>query len=334
MERDIIYDALHHLETKTGIRIAWHQNRPGAPDTGIDGVLNLHHNRKKITLPAEIKNNVNYTHLQYVNNLKRKFPEIVLIAEYFPEKMAKTMQEMQLNYLDAAGNTCIKTKEIFILIEGNKQNKIDIDKTVKVFSKTGIKVVFQFIHEQELINDTIRNIADRTGVSLDTVHKTIQALRQMRYIIPVTKGKWIWDNRYELFEKWVNEYAAKLKPGLHVGNFRFVKEENFNKWKQLKLFRSTCWGGEPAGELLTNYLNPETLTIYTAEPKADLIKNYKMIGDPNGHIRVYQKFWNDAIQEKHIAPGEIVYADLINTGNKRNIQTAQKVYERFLQDKF
>ncbi|HSZ87161.1 MAG TPA: type IV toxin-antitoxin system AbiEi family antitoxin, partial [Puia sp.] len=250
------------------------------------------------------------------------------------EKMAKTMQEMQLNYLDTAGNTCIKTKEIFILIEGNKQNKIDIDKTAKAFSKTGLKVVFQFIHEQESINDTIRDIGDRTGVSLDTVHKTIQALRQMRYIIPVTKGKWIWNNRYELFEKWVNEYAAKLKPGLHVGNFRFVKEENFNKWKQLKLFRSTCWGGEPAGELLTNYLNPETLTIYTTEPKADLIKNYKMIADPNGHIRVYQKFWSDAIQEKNTAPMEIVYADLINTGNKRNIETAQKIYDQYLQDKF
>ncbi len=334
MEADIAYEAAHQFEKKTGIKTTWQKNKPTAKDAGVDGLLHLLVNKNKVTLPVEIKKNISYQYLPSIGKSLGRMKDIVLLSSYIPEQIAKTLQGLPLNYMDAAGNAFIKTGDVFILLEGNKPVKVDQNETPKALSKTGIKVVFQFLNEPVLINDTIRNIAARTDVSLDTVHKTLQVLQQLKYIIPVGKNQWGWLNGKNLLEQWVNDYGAKLKPGLHFGNFRFVHENDFAKWRQIQFKRQTCWGGEPAGDILTNYLKPETLTIYTNEAKMDLIKNYKMIPDPNGYIRVYQKFWSDKVTDNNTAPILIVYADLINTGNKRNIETAQKIYGKFLQDKF
>ena len=66
----------------------------------------------------------------------------------------------------------------------------------------------------------------------------------------------------------------------------------------------------------------------------DWIKKYTMIPAANGYIRMYKRLWNYEYFRGNIAPVILIYADLINTGNRRNIETAQKIYEQYLQDKF
>ncbi|MBK6680696.1 MAG: hypothetical protein IPG53_12015 [Ignavibacteriales bacterium] len=68
----------------------------------------------------------------------------------------------------------------------------------------------------------------------------------------------------------------------------FLKR-NFNDWVSIDS-NDTAWGGEPAGGLLTNYLKPEMLTIYTEEPILSLIKKMKIVSSRDGNIFVYQNF--------------------------------------------
>lgn len=92
----------------------------------------------------------------------------------------------------------------------------------------------------------------------------------------------------------------------------------------------TWWGAEPAADIYTNDLKPGELTLYTVETKRELMKNYRMIPNDKGPIKVYQKFWQlDDIENNKLptAPLLLVYADLINTGDRRYMQTAQKIYE-------
>ncbi|MFA6924257.1 MAG: type IV toxin-antitoxin system AbiEi family antitoxin [Bacteroidales bacterium] len=129
-------------------------------------------------------------------------------------------------------------------------------------------------------------------------------------------------NKKELFEKWIGAYDTRLKPAIHIGDFTFFDKNKFAKWKKMQLKTyETLWGGEPAGNLLTNYLNPEILTIYTDENKQKLIPQFGLIPTPNGNVRIYKKFWKDKFDSK-IVPPLLVYADLINTGDKRCIETA------------
>ena len=130
-------------------------------------------------------------------------------------------------------------------------------------------------------------------------------------------------------------YQDKLKPALLIGTFRFIKEEDYKNWPNLTFKEGkTWWGGEPGGDILTNYLRPEEFTIYTEEKRTDLIKNYKLIPDEKGNIKVFQKFWQYKDAGNKVIPPVLVYIDLMNTGDRRCIETAQRIYEKYLQNKF
>ena len=48
--------------------------------------------------------------------------------------------------------------------------------------------------------------------------------------------------------------------------------------------------------------------------------------DPQGNIHVYKKFWKITQLNKNIVPPLLIYADLINSGDPRNIEVANKIY--------
>ncbi|MGF1585501.1 MAG: type IV toxin-antitoxin system AbiEi family antitoxin [Bacteroidales bacterium] len=151
------------------------------------------------------------------------------------------------------------------------------------------------------------------------------------YALRVNEKELKLTNRKELLQKWITAYTEKLKPTLYLGNFRFNNPDEFIKWKDLKLERTlTQWGGEGAGNIYTDYLQPEVLTLYTKEKKVNLIKEYRLLPDPDGNVIVYEKFWKDKKPFKNVIPPIVAYADLLATGNRRCIETAQKIYEQLI----
>lgn len=106
---------------------------------------------------------------------------------------------------------------------------------------------------------------------------------------------------------------------------------DFLNWRNLPLdYKVTHWGGEPAADLLTGNLNPEILTLYTTEDRMDIIKKYRLIPDNKGKILIRQ-FWKDKEEYKPTVPALLVYADLALQNDNRLIETAQKVYNEYLQ---
>ena len=134
--------------------------------------------------------------------------------------------------------------------------------------------------------------------------------------------------------KWIAAYEQVLKPSLHVGTFRFLNEDDFTNWKNLKLHADTTqWGGEPAGDLLSHHLRPAELTLYTTETRTELMRNYRLLPSDNGNVKVYQAFrplenTDDALPVVH---SMLVYADLMIQNDKRCRETAQMIYEKYLQ---
>lgn len=89
------------------------------------------------------------------------------------------------------------------------------------------------------------------------------------------------------------------------------------------------------GDMLTNYLNPQTLTLYTNEKKAAFIPKWKLIPDNTGNVQVYEKFWYYENQYPFkYAPPLLVYADLMMTGAPRCIETADMIYKQYLRNEF
>jgi hypothetical protein len=163
----------------------------------------------------------------------------------------------------------------------------------------------------------------------------MNGLKELNFLIEVRAQDFRLHNKKELLQKWIVAFEEKLKPDLLIGTFRFLKNEDFLNWKKLPLKEGrTWWGGEPGGDLYTNYLRPQILTLYTIETKNELIKNYKLIPDDAGNVKIYKKFWHFDTGPNNVVPPLLVYADLMNTGDRRSVETAEKVYNAFLQNKF
>lgn len=71
--------------------------------------------------------------------------------------------------------------------------------------------------------------------------------------------------------------------------------------------------------------------IYTDIPDANLMKTGMVKQNDNGEIRIYQKFWRWKT-ENHLAPLILIYADLMDSGNSRCIEMAERLLDNGLKD--
>lgn len=325
-EEKIIHTALENL-AKNGIQ--------GTLVSGVKNELDLlighQHYRQFIEVKKEIRNHQIPQIQQMAGKHKNKF---LLIAEKIYPKVREELRNNQISYLEANGNLWMKKGHLFVWIDTNKPLEVEKEKTNRAFTRTGLKVIFHLLLDDENVNQTYRDLANRTHVGLGNINYVMNGLKEEGYLIKLSKTKYKLVKKKELLEKWMIAYQERLKPALFIGRFKFLNEKASVEWKQLQFkTENTIWGGEPAGDILTNYLKPGEFTVYTEETRAELMKNYHLVPDTNGNIQVYKKFW-EANDGTTTAPPILAYADLMNTGVQRNMETAQKIYDNALQDRF
>lgn len=330
-EKDIVQIALDNLQSNTTFKGKWKKNAP----KDVDGILELKIDGKQLNFYTEVKKELRNQQLQKIAVLAQQFKPFIVIAERIFPNIKEELRKTNIAYLEGNGNIFVKNEGVFIWIDTNKPIETTKEKTNRAFTKTGIKVVFHFLLNEELLKLPYREIADITETGLGNVTNVVNGLKEAGFLLKISKNDYRLNRKKELLEKWVTAYVERLKPVQEIGTFRFLKIEEFNNWKKIKLKEGqTYWGGEPAGDILTNYLKPGILTLYTTETKTDLVKKYKLIPDPGGNIKVYKKFWNYNDTNDNAVPPLLAYADLISTGDQRCIETAQKIYDELLKDKF
>jgi hypothetical protein len=76
--------------------------------------------------------------------------------------------------------------------------------------------------------------------------------------------------------------------------------------------------------------------MYTPCPKAVLMKEEKLIPDPNGNIELLQQFWSDGLQQSQANPSVIpplmAFAELSADQDSRNQETAERIQNQYLKE--
>lgn len=326
----IATNALENLQKATQIKGKWKNTAQKDLDGQVELLIN-----GTIKLNAEIKNDLRAAHLPQLFLLAKQYPELIIIANKIFPKLKEELRTNNIAYLEGNGNIWLKHHGTLLWIDNNKPVEETKEKINRAFTKAGLKAVFLFLLDENLINAPYREIAQRADIALGNVNYVINGLKEKGFLHKVNKKEFKFTNKKDLLNTWIINYGERLKPELEIGTFRFLKQEDFLNWKNLPIKNNkTWWGGEPGGNLLTNYLKPGIFTLYTLETKMDLIKNYRLIPDPNGNIKVYNKFWDQREVNDNVVPPLLVYADLINTGDYRCIETANKIYDEFLKEEF
>ncbi|GCC51327.1 hypothetical protein SanaruYs_15500 [Chryseotalea sanaruensis] len=324
-EEEIIDKALENLEKQTQIMGKWAQNGPKE----LDGQLTLTLENERLKFNTEIKTELRNHLIPQILEYNQRFdPFMLVVGRIFP-KIKEQLRQHNVAYLEANGNFFLKKNQKWFFIDNNPPLPVEQDNRNRAFTKTGLKVLFEFLLDKKLITQPYRQIAEYTQTAVGGITNIIQGLKQEGFVVPLNKNEIKLINKEELIRKWVEAYEYTLKPTLKIGTFRMADQTN--TWQDLRFnLNRTRWGGEPAGDILTNYLRPEDLILYTEETRNDLIKNYRLIPDENGKVKAYKKFWLNQEDHETMVPPLLTYADLMNTNEKRCRETAQKIYDDYI----
>ena len=328
MHEEILHQAVEKLQNSYGLQIKY---RIRTSSEELNRTLDLSFEGKRTTWVFEIKKELRNYHLPRLFSVKERYDNLLLIAENISPGLREELRNQNIAYLDGAGNAFIKSENHFVCVDGRKKSVDTKSAPSRVFTRTGLKVVFLFLLDENLVNATHRQIANEAGIALGNIPRIMDGMRQSGYLLKIKQNQFKVTKKKELFQRWMVEYEEKLKPTLHSGCYRFTKDYNLLNWREIELDTAkTWWGGEPAADILTGFLKPELLTIYTEENHADLMKNYHLVPDRNGYIQIYKKFWHRQFKNGDTVPPLLVYTDLVNSGNARNIEAARLIHEQYL----
>lgn len=319
---DPILDKLHELKL-VDLQFAYQQV---VADTGIDGQITI----GDVEYPVAIKGQVQMSMLPKLLEQKKAHPKLILAAQEIPEKVKLTLKEQQFSYIDVSGNLFLNDLPRLYLFNENKSRRtLPLKNKDLAFTKKGLIVVFHLLNNPDLINEPQRTIQQISATSLDTVNKVFASLKAQGFIRKKNQKEFRLDLKRNLFLKWMDAYEQRLKPSLLAGRYRFQNMEKERDWHKLELNEASFWGGEPGADLLTNYIHPAVFQLYSTETKMDLMKNYRFIPDPKGNIYVHVPFGENLVTVKRTNP-LLVYADLVNSGDYRNLEVAERINDAYL----
>ena len=339
-EVELITNAVNALNEKTGIQAQYIEQAQYHLDK-IDGLLKLPQLEDKLQI--ECKTNIqNPSALNRLTQMMLDDAENrLLVTKYITPKLAKTLKKLGLQYLDTVGNAYIRQYPIYIDIQGNKPEKGDklevLAKQVgKAFQPKGMKVVFMLLTNPDLLNATMRTIAEQAEVALGTVKQVIDDLIYQGFIVQKGKHKEFVEQK-TLTEKWLDAYPANVEAKL---NHEVFTTDNPTMLFDLNLGDLKCaWGGEVAALRYDHYLNAKDFLIHIPiEQKRNLLKTTRLRKAKLGEILEHKVVLVEPLlaidkmigQHPELIHPLMVCAQLFTTNDPRNIDAARKLYEQHL----
>lgn len=319
---------LRTLADHLNLNLTWKTTRSN--NYSWDNIISLKIGKNQVKIPLETKQELRNIHLTQLQDLKEGNADYLLIANIIAQPLRQKLRELKINFVDGSGNASINIGDIHIQIDGLKGNRMN--ENIRTFRPSHLKLIWFLMQKPESLNKPYREIARETDVSLDTISKTLNTLEKQNFIIGLNANQIRMTNKKVLLEKWLMGFEDTLKPKLKIGTYRFVDHKMNDEWQNISFDNNKIlWGGEPAAAKLTNYLIPEIFTIYTNLSETELLKQYRMVPDKNGDIEVYQLFFKPEIFAiKDLVPPLLIYADLQVSGEERNKETAQMIYEEYI----
>ena len=331
MDEDILHYALEQLTATTELGLQVQAMPDSATDKGYDGQLKLTIDTLEAYFFFNVKKRLSLSNLPYLDKYTNGQNNVLLIGDYISKPLRKNLKEKQISYLDTSGNTFITNHNgLLIYTETNASTPALAPKTGNAFSKTGLKVIFQLLIDDSILNQPYRKIADYAQVSPDSVSRILKELKREGYVIQINAKKLKLQHKERLIQEWVPLFNRMLRPKLKQQAFR---SQDFNQLRKYAHEANIGIGGELAGELLSNYLIAERAIFYTDLPFVKAAKQLKLMPSTKSvdSVTLIKKFWQSDSNTPTVPP-ILVYADLLNNPTPRNLETAQIIYNSYVKN--
>ena len=333
--KELLLQAVHSLADATGLQTAIEAIEPKLRP-GADAIISVRDQHKSWHFHIEVRPQLT-THalgaaIAAVSQIKKKYRSVALVSTYVNPSQADRLRQLGIEFFDTAGNASFQQRGLHVFITGRKPQVLKpLGRSARAFNATGSRLVFALLCQPGLENKTYRELAREAGISLGAVNWIMNDLRSLGHLSELgPRGERV-VNRKELLKRWVSAYPEQLRPKLVLE--RYQTEPTHEWWKKASLPGGAFWSSEVAAMLLTKYLKPQTVTIYSDSTLPKLQAQHRLRRDPNGNIELLQKFWKFEEWEKkqlQTVPPLLVYADLLSSANERNLETAEIIYEQYI----
>jgi hypothetical protein len=331
--RNVLADqALRALEASTGII----GRKSGTFDEDGQLVLTVgaHSMQMEANVVSSLRKNAEVHHLVQTGDGTQ-----LVIAPQVSHEMALSCRANGVQFIDTTGNAYLNPPHqpgVYVFVAGLKPSEgMELPKPDSITSQSGLRLILALLSDPTLLDQPYRDIADTAQIALGSVSAAMKALEARGFISQAAQGR-ILQRKTELAGEWVAGYSNRLYPKLMSMRFGLppglsFKEISFEPGK-------AAWGGEVAAAIMTNYLKPETMTLFTDISDigfvSDLVRRHRLRSDPNGAIELVQPFWDmhRIGGPQSCAPLLVVYADLLRSGDPRNMEAAKMVLDLIVAD--
>lgn len=296
------------------------------PNNVVDLIIKI--NKEKVFV--EEKYEVRPSQVNPIFKQSKLFPNeiFLLAAKYITPKAKELLRKHKINYIDAGGNMMLRLSKTLIFVDGKPVKSPSEQYKNRAFTKVGAKLIFTLLKNPKYVNLNYRALAVMSTCSLGSISKIIDHLKEEKFIVTLVNDKMKIVREEKLLDKWIEALSMHLLPAMLIGKYNFMKNSN---WQELNLTKSYKWGGEAAASILTKNLRPETFSIYTNKKSNEIIKDLKIVPNDKGEISIYKEFWNDGMKNNMVHP-VLVYAELIASNDSRNLEIAEEIKEKYLNE--
>jgi hypothetical protein len=330
-ETELLEKAIEAFRRTTGIRVRFERVKPRRDRPQAHARLRFAFPHAERRFDAEVKRTLNLQTLgQAIERIKRLPEKALLVTQYVNPNMAERLKHMDIPFLDTLGNAYLNAPPIFIYLRGHAPQRFPRERPTRAFVPAGLRVVFALLCRQELADAPFRMIAQTAHVALGTVAWVLDDLEQLGHLLEMGKHRRRLIHKQQLLDRWVGAYPNQLRPKLLLGKYA-APDPKWWQHTQIGNFRA-YWGAEIAAARLTGYLKPELATVYTRDLPGRFLTTNRLRTDPTGNVEILKAFWDPTCDwtNPELVHPLLVYADLLATGDPRNIETARRIYDEQL----
>jgi hypothetical protein len=182
-EENILQKALDKFQKTTAIEIEFHTDvydEPFRPDV----LIRINHQGLEWYFAGIVKLGVTRANIGILAQELMKFRDKgLLVTRYVPPPVADLLKELDVPFIDTAGNVYINDPPLYIFIKGNKPDEEPRPEPIqRVFRPAGIQVLFALLCNPGMEAEPLREIAKAADVALGTVNAVMKELEKIGHL--------------------------------------------------------------------------------------------------------------------------------------------------------
>jgi hypothetical protein len=291
---------------------------------------------RAVELVCEIKATVD-RHDQ-LSTFKYRHGSAVLVTNSLSSAMSEQCRLLGIQFLDTAGNCYLNQPGLFVFVSGRKETTTIQAATKRGVTPAALRLMFAVLAMPPLLSQNVRRIAEVARISHGAAGTALVMLEETGLVSKTASGQRMLLHPARWLDTWTEGYLGRLRPKLQTYRMHSAAPLSSVLDRISPAMRDVMRGGEAAAAAINLGLKPGALTVYldlqNATVMRDLVQELKLRRDPDGNIELVEIFWNtiDLSSSFPDVPDALIYADLIGSGDDRNLEIAAQLKKKIVDD--